>query len=80
MRYFAANVVERLTDSEEAVLSTFADRNDLVHRYELYEAVSDRTLRSCISYFEEYLLMCRQIYACCQPKGMLPQADEKGNL
>ncbi len=68
VRYFDS-IAE--TDALDAALETLIDRNDLAHKYEMYEAVSQKTLRNCISYVADYKKICKLIYDYCKANGII---------
>lgn len=71
VRYFGRITGDQIDGTVNDALETFIDRNDLAHRYELYETISQKTLRNCISYSQEYMQICKLIYQYCKEHGMI---------
>lgn len=71
VRYFSNIVEGQNTLSFDAALETLIDRNDVAHKYEMYEAVSEKTLNNCISYVDDYKRICKCIYDYCKANNMI---------
>lgn len=71
VRYFNSIVETLSVKSLDAALETLIDRNDVAHKYEVYEAISQKTLRNCISYVSDYRQICKVIYDYCKTNGFI---------
>lgn len=73
VRYFDSITESRSGEPLDVALETLIDRNDVAHKYERYEAVSQKTLRNCISYTAAYRQICKIIYEYCKTKGIIDE-------
>ena len=78
VRYFDSIVETQSIKPLDAALETLIDRNDVAHKYEIYEAISQKTLRNCISYVSDYRQICKVIYDHCKTKGYIIKETPDG--
>ena len=71
VRYFGEIAGEPLDSTVNGALETLIDRNDVAHRYEMYESISQKTLRNCVTYADDYKKICKILYAYCKQSGLI---------
>lgn len=71
VRHFNTIVGSQGEPMLDAAPETLIDPNDVAHKYELYEAVSQKTLRNYISYASDYKRICKALYDYCRIHDMV---------